>query len=442
MPSRETADLAADQRAIEAPFAPGADLSPHTPPSPAQALAGKAHAPWGEVILLAGLSLFGSVAMDMYLPALPAMAGDLRASPAEAQATISVFLLGLAAGQLIFGPLSDRIGRRPPILGGVVLFLLASALCAVATQTGVLILARLLQAVGACAGMVVARAVVRDRYDDHEVLHVYSLLSLVFAVGPVLAPLIGGFVLGVANWRWIFALQALFAVAAGAAAFVRLPESRSEATRLQALGERMTGSYLALLRQPLLQGYLLTSALSGAALFTYITCAPRVVMGELAIPPAHFGWVFGANAIGLTAASQVNARLARRIPGDVLLQGSLLGAIAAALALGAFALTGRGGWAGILIPLLLVISSLGFTQPNASTSAMTVDRTRAGATSALLGTAFFGVGSVAGVLSGLVPGPASHGMAAVILGSLVSALLAYRLLVVPNRRLATASVPA
>ena len=401
---------------------------------PRPGLAGKAHAPWGEVILLAGLSMFGSVAMDMYLPALPRMASDLHAAPEAAQATVSTFLLGLALGQLVFGPLSDRLGRRAPILGGVALFCLATGVCAVSPGVGLLIGARLLQAFGACAGMVISRAVVRDRYDDHEVLHVFSLLSLVFAIAPVAAPLIGGWVLAVADWRWSFGVQALFGVAAGAAAYLRLPESRSEDTRRRALAENAAASYIALLRQPLLTGYLLTGALSGAALFSYIASAPRVVMGEFHIPALHFGWVFGANAIGITLASQINARLARRVPGEALLQCALFGALAAGVVLVVCAATRWGGVLGVLAPLFLVISALGFSQPNTTAAAMSVDRHRAGATAALLGTGFFGVGSLSGAVTSLIPGRASTAMGLVISATLALAIAVYYGLVRPQLR--------
>ncbi len=422
------------ERAVAAAFEPdAAAMMAEASVSPGRTgLAGKAHAPWGEVILLAGLSMFGSVAMDMYLPALPRMATELRASPGAAQATISTFLLGLAFGQLAFGPLSDRLGRRAPILAGVTLFCVASELCALSANVGLLIAARLIQALGACAGMVVSRAVVRDRYDDHEVLHVFALLSLVFGVAPVVAPLVGGWVLGVASWRWIFGVQALFGIVAGAAAFWRLPESRSEATRLRAVTENAAASYLALLRQPLLVGYLLTGALSGAALFSYITSAPRVIIGELHISAAHFGWVFGVNAVGLIGAGQINARLARRIPADTLLQAALVVALAAAGVLALCAWTQWGGLMGLLAPLFVVISAPGFSQPNTSAAAMTVDRHRAGATAALIGTSFFGVGSLSGAATSLIPGRASQAMAVVIIATLMLAIAAYRGLVSPQ----------
>ncbi|WP_174301177.1 multidrug effflux MFS transporter [Caulobacter sp. S45] len=417
-----------------------------TPPAPLPAggppLAGKAHAPWSEVILLACLSMFGSVSLDMYLPALPGMARALHASTAEAQSTVSVFLLGLAVGQLVVGPLSDRFGRRLPILGGAGLYCLASGLCAISTHVGLLVGARLLQALAACAGSVVARAVVRDRYDDHEVLHVLSLLSLVFGVAPVLAPLVGGWVLGVADWRWIFGVQALFGLAAGTAACFLLPESRSEATRLQARAENAAASYLALLRQPLLIGYLLTGGLAGAALFSYITSAPRMVIGEFHIAPARFGWVFGANAIGLIGAGQVNARLARRIPADTLVQAALLAALAAATVLATCAWTGWGGMWGVLAPLFVVISGLGFSQPNTTAAAMAVDRRRAGATAALIGTVFFGVGSLSGVATSLIPGRASVAMACVIIATLVLSLASYRVLILSTRTADADHIPS
>ena len=201
------------------------------PAAAGPARAGRVRAPWGEVILLAALSMLGSVAMDMYLPALPRMSAELRASPRMAQLTITAFLFGLAGGQLLLGPLSDRWGRRPPLMAGTVLFLVATAACAVAPSVEVLAAARVLQALGACAGMVISRAVVRDRYDDHEVLHVYALLGLVFTLAPVLAPLVGGWVLAAADWRAIFGVQVGFAVVVALLAALRLKESRSEATR-------------------------------------------------------------------------------------------------------------------------------------------------------------------------------------------------------------------
>lgn len=398
------------------------------------AVTDRTHVPWSEVVLLASISVLGLVAMDMYLPALPRMAADLHATPQATQATVSTFLLGLALGQLLFGPLSDRVGRRLPILGGITLFCIATAICAFSPDVSLLVGARLLQALGACAGVVVSRAVVRDRYDDREVMHVFSLLSLVSAIPPVVAPLIGGWVLGIADWRWIFGAQALFALVVGVAVFFRLPESRSAATREHARSENTLMSYLALLRQPLLVGYLLVGAFSGASLFSYIASASRVIMEEFHISATQFGWMFGVNAIGIAASAQLNARLSRRIPSDTLLRGAILVALAAGLLLTCCAIIGFGGLWGVLVPLFVVISSLGFTQPNTTAAAMTVDRHRAGAIAALIGSSFFGVGSLSAAAIGLIPGRASAAMSLVVMVTLTMALWVYCVLIAPKVR--------
>ena len=392
-----------------------------------------AHAPPGDILLLASLTMFGSVALDMYLPALPRIARALAVSPAEAQATISIFLAGVALGQLVYGPLSDRVGRRPPILIGVAIFLAASAACALAHTLQAMILARLAQAIGACAGMVAARAVVRDRYEDHEVLYIFSLLSLVFGIAPILAPLVGGWVMSSAGWRWIFGVQAVFGLVVGTCAFRYLPETRSEATRLRARSERPLASYLQLLRQPRLVGCLLTGALGGAALFAYITCAPEVVITYFHVPATRFGWVFGLNAAGLIGANQANAWLARRVAGDRLMTYALYGGVTSAVVLAISAVTGLGGMWGVLASLFAVVSSLGFTQPNATAAAMSVDRHRAGSTAALLGASLFGVGGLSGVATGLLHDGTAKPMAIVILGALALALAAQQTLVVQRR---------
>jgi len=366
------------------------------------------------VLLLGGLTAFGSVSMDMYLPALPSLVRTLKTTPAAAEQTVSIFLIGLAAGQLIYGPVSDRVGRRGPILFGIVVYLIASLGCALASSIGLMIAFRLLQALGACAGMVIARAVVRDRYEDHEVLHVFSLLTLVMGSAPILAPLIGGWVLSVGSWRWIFGVQSLFALVITACAFFFMAESRSEATRVRALSERPLASYVALVRSPRLTALLLNGAFGGAALFAFVTAAPEIVITLYKVPAADFGWIFGVNVTGMIAAGQINARLARRVPGETLLHAANAVAFVFASLLAVCAFTGWGGMFGILIPLWFVIASLGFSQPNSAASAMSVDRERAGATAALIGAATFGVGSLAGVATSLLDDGSARPLAIVI----------------------------
>ena len=392
------------------------------PPPTRRLLAQSAHAPWSEVLLLGGLMAFGSVSMDMYLPALPSLVRTLNTTPAAAQQTVSVFLIGLAVGQLVYGPVSDRVGRRGPILFGVGVYLVASLGCALASSVGLMIAFRLLQALGACAGMVISRAVVRDRYEDHEVLHVFSLLTLVMGAAPVLAPLIGGWVLSVGNWRWIFGIQSLFALVITACAFFFLPESRSEATRIRAMSERTWASYVALARAPRLTGLLLNGAFAGAALFAFVTAAPGIIITLYHVPPADFGWIFGVNVTGMLAAGQINARLARYIPGETLLHRSNAVALGFATILAICAFTGWGGMFGVLVPFWFVMASLGFSQPNASAAAMSVDRERAGATAALMGATTFGIGSLAGVATSLMDDSSPRPLAIVVWISLFLAV--------------------
>jgi DHA1 family bicyclomycin/chloramphenicol resistance-like MFS transporter len=386
------------------------------------------------VLILGSLTAFGPISTDMYLPALPSLAASLHATEAQGQWTLAAFFIGISIGQLVYGPMADRYGRRWPLLFGMGLFLAATLGCALSQSIDVLIFFRVIQAFGGCAGMVIARTVVRDRFAAEEVLHVFSLLMLVMGLAPILAPLFGGWVLLVADWRWIFGAQGIFALIVGLAVLFGLPESRSAETAAQARSENPIGSYLALLKQPAFVGYLVTGAASGAALFTYVSCSSDVVIGVFHISPQAFGWVFGGNAFGMIAATQANARLARRYPSDQIMgvANTVVLGISAVLLLDAA--TGFGGLWGVLVPLFFIMSALGFNQSNASAGAFNVDPRRAGATSALLGATSFGVGAGASAVAGLLRDGTAKPMGLVIFISLLVATLSYRVLIAGRRR--------
>jgi DHA1 family bicyclomycin/chloramphenicol resistance-like MFS transporter len=396
-------------------------------------LARAAKAPLGLIILLGALTAFGPVSIDMYLPSLPALAKSLHASEASGQQTVAAFFIGISIGQLFYGPLSDRYGRRPPLLFGIALYLIATVGCAFAPTIQTLIALRVLQALGGCAGMVIARAVVRDRFAHNEVIHVFSMLMLVMGLAPILAPLLGGWVLLVGDWRWIFGIQAAFAVVMGTAAVFTLKESRSAETAAHARSENAFKAYAALLSERRLVGYLLTGAFSGAALFTYVSSSPDVIIGFFHVSPQAFGWVFGANAFGLIGATQFNARLARRYPSDFILGRANLVVFGVSLILLLDAVTGFGGLFGILVPLFLIMAGLGFNQSNASAGALNVDPRRAGATSALLGASSFGVGAASSAVAGLMRDGTAKPMALVVAGSLLIAVFSLRTLVLKRR---------
>jgi DHA1 family bicyclomycin/chloramphenicol resistance-like MFS transporter len=391
-------------------------------------LARAAKPPLVLILLLGALTALGPLSIDMYLPALPAIGRSLHATPAAMQQTVAAFFIGMAVGQLFHGPLSDRLGRRPPLLIGVICYVLATAGCALAQSESLLIVMRVAQALSGCAGMVIARAIVRDRFHYSEVLHIFALLSLVMGLAPILAPLLGGWVLAVGGWRWIFGFQAVFATAVALAAFFLLPESRTEATAAHARGEHPLRSYLALFRQRRLTGYVLTGAFSGAALFTYVSSSPDILIGVFHVPPSQFGLFFGVNAFGLIGATQINARLARRVRFEVILSWANLAMFAAAVLLALDAVTGFGGLWGVMVPMFLIMAGFGFNQSNATVGALGVDPLRTGAISSLFGAASFGAGAAAAAVAGALRDGTARPMAFVMVGVLACAAVTLRVL--------------
>ncbi len=388
--------------------------------------------PWGLVVLLGSLTAMGPVAIDMYLPSLPAIAVGLHASAGEAQATVSAFLAGMAVGQLFYGPASDRLGRRPPILVGTVIYVAASIACALAVSPAMLIGGRFVQALGACAGGVVSRAVVRDRFGHTETARMLSLLMLIMGLAPILAPLLGGVLLGVGGWRLNFWFMVAFGVAVGLAGLFRLEETRSEETTAHAATETPTQAYLALMREPRLVGYALAGALNGATLFTYIASSPDLLIRTYGISPGAFGWVFGLNAIGIIGSNQVNRHLLRRrTPDQVLAKASVL-AVGASVLLMAAAVTGIGERWSVLPLLLLLLSTYGFLQGNTMAGALNVDPRRAGAISALMGAVSFGTGALASAAAGVLHDGTPRPMALVMMVALVGSALCLHLLALPR----------
>lgn len=387
---------------------------------------------WGFIVLIGALTAITPVAVDMYLPALPAMGAEFNVSPARTQATVASFLAGLAVGQLIYGAASDRLGRRGPILFGMVLFVAATVACALAQNVEQLILARFVQALGGSAGQVVGRAMVRDSFDHRETARALSLMMLIIGLGPVLAPMAGSALLLAGGWRVMFWTIAVLGAAMGLIAFWRLKETRSAETAAQAANEHPLRTYWMLLREPRLTAYGFASGMNGLMVFAYISSSPELVITTYGVPATLFGFVFGVNALGMVTAAQVNRAFLRRgSPEQVLAVASPV-AVAVALLLTLVAVTGLGGMYGFLALLFCVIASYGLIQGNVIASALNFDPRRAGAISSLMGGISFTCGAAGAVVSGQLHDGTARPLAYVILVSLAVSALLLHLVALPK----------
>lgn len=365
------------------------------------------------ILILGALSAFGPLAIDFYLPGFPAMALAFGTDEKHIQTTLAAYFLGLSIGQLIYGPVADRFGRRVPLLVGVVLFTLASLACAFAPNLEWLIAARFVQALGGCAGMVLSRAIVSDKCDAVGSAKVFSQLMLVMGLAPILAPMLGGLLVNTWGWQWIFILLTLFSAASTAAVALGLPESMPADRPRQPLSGAL-GLYWGLLRDRVYLGHALTGGIAMAGMFAYIAGSPFVFIKLYDVPAEHYGWLFGSNAAGFIIMAQVNARLlAKRGPAFLLSRMVFAYLAAGAVLLVLCTLQTAALWP-LLVPLFACIASLGCIIPNASACAMSGQGSRAGSASALLGCLQFSLAAGAASLVGVLHDGSAVPMALVI----------------------------
>jgi DHA1 family bicyclomycin/chloramphenicol resistance-like MFS transporter len=403
------------------------------PAVPETGAAARAHPGTGRTgllvtLILGGLTATPPLAMDMYLPSLPEVTESLHAPAATVQLTLTACLAGMALGQLAVGPMSDRWGRKRPLLIGLAVYVVATALCALAPTVELLVAFRLAQGLAGAAGIVIARAVVRDLYDGVAMARFFSTLMLIGGVAPIVAPLIGGQILRVTDWRGVFVV--LTAVGALLAGFVwaKLPETLPPAERHGGgVGEALR-SMRALLADRSFTGYMLTGGFAFAALFAYISASPFVVQEIYGASPQTFSLLFGVNSVGLVVVGQINGKvLVGRVGLDRVLGVGLAVVIAAAtalllMALGAF---GEVGLAPVAAALFVLMSAMGLTLPNTQALALMRVRHAAGSASALLGTSSFLIGAVASPLVGVAGEDTAVPMAVVQLAAALVALACF-----------------
>jgi DHA1 family bicyclomycin/chloramphenicol resistance-like MFS transporter len=382
------------------------------------------------VLVLGFLIALGPLTIDMYLPSLPTITADLQSTAAAVQLTLTGTLAGLALGQLLIGPLSDAVGRRTPLLAGVGLHILASVICVIAPNLAVLGTLRVLQGLGAAAAMVVGMAIVRDLFSGLAAANLLSRLMLVMGAAPILAPTLGGIVLGWTSWRGVFVVLALFGIAIITVAALWLPETLPRAQRRNGGMLGTVRDYGRLLSDRPFVGLILVAGLGMAALFAYVAGSSFVFQEQYGLSEQQFGFVFGAGAVGLITGTQLNVRLLRRwTPSQILISALATGAVFG-LVLLLFAATGLGGLLGVLIPLWVVLTAAGLTFPNAPALALSRHGETAGTAAALLGAVQFGVGALAAPLVGVL-GVGATAMALVVAGGMVAATLVLVLVVRP-----------
>lgn len=379
-------------------------------------------------IILGALVALGPLSIDMYLPAFPELARDLGTDAASVQLTLASYFAGLAIGQAFYGPVADRLGRKLPLYAGLVIFTLASLACALAKTIDMLIAMRFVQALGGCAGMVISRAVVRDSFDERESARVLSMLMLVMGLAPILAPMIGGWLVVHQGWRTIFWALAGFGTLNLLSVSLTLGESLPVAKRQRHDILTVFRVYGTLLRDRHFMRFALAGGLIIAGMFAYIAGSPYVFMDIHGVSPEHYGLIFGTNAAGLIFASQINGRLVMRVNRERLFFGAVIVAAAASVALFAAALTAFGGFAGILVPLFVFIASLGFILPLSAALAMAPHGRNAGSASALIGVLQFVLGAAAGTLVGILHDGTAKPMTLIIAACGCGALLVQFLL--------------
>ncbi|MFJ8062515.1 multidrug effflux MFS transporter [Streptomyces sp. NPDC096142] len=386
--------------------------------------------------MLGALSAVPPLSMDMYLPALPDVTHTLHSSATSGQLTLTACLTGMALGQLVVGPMSDRWGRRKPLLAGLLVYVLASVSCAVAPDVGLLIGCRLLQGLAGAAGIVIARAVVRDLYDGLEMARFFSTLLLVSSLAPVVAPILGGQVLRFTAWRGVFLVLAAIGVALTALVWRRLPETLPPERRR---GGGVLGALFimrGLLADRIFAGYVMVNGFAYGALFSYIAASPFVIQGIYGASPQTFSLLYGLNSLGMMIVGRVNGKL---LVGRVRLDRALgvgLGVIAAAgtvLLLVAQGVFGHAGTVPVACCLFVMISALGLVLPNTNALALMRTPHAAGSASALVGTSCFAMGAVATLLVGIAGKGTAVPMAAVQTGSALAAVTSLLLMCRPWR---------
>jgi len=383
----------------------------------------------GWLVLLGILTAVAPLSIDMYLPSFSLVEHSLGAAPGSMGYTLACFFVGLTLGQLLYGPLSDRFGRKPLLLFGFALYTVASVGCALSDSVATLCAWRFLQGMGGCAGICLPSAIVRDRLGARDSARAFSMLMLVMGLAPILAPLIGGWLLTQWNWRSIFVVLAVFGVSCLTAIVFGLEESHPTAHEPPLNLRQVMRNYGYLLSNRSFLGFALGGGLTMAGMFAYIAGSPFVLMDLYGVAPQHFGWFFGANAFGLIASSQLNARVLQKLPATAILRRALWVPPVVGLSLALLACSGVISLPWFVLGFFCFVASIGWITPNAMASALATHGQMAGTAAALASGLQFLCATLAGALVGALYNGTGQPLAVVMAVCGCAAWLAHRVLV-------------
>lgn len=350
------------------------------------------------IFTLGLLSAMGAFSIDMYLPGFPDIARDLHTTVAHITLSITSFFIGISVGQLIYGPLLDKFGRKKPLYIGLVVYLLTSVACAYAPTADALIGIRFLQALGSCAGMVASRALVRDIFPVQENAKIFSLLMLVLALSPIVAPTLGGYVSSAFGWQSIFYILAGIAGATLLLVYFKMPNGRMPDASLSLLPRPIINSFLEVSKVPQFYTYAFAGAIASSGLYAYIAGSPFVFMELYHVSEKQYGWIFAIIAMGLITASQVNTLLLRKYSSEQIIRVTLFCQCLAGIAL---VLGNYLHFLGLYSTIFLIwvfLSTQGFAFPNSSALSLAPFTKNAGTASALMGAIQLGTGAVSTAL--------------------------------------------
>ena len=374
------------------------------------------------ILILGLLTAIGPFSIDMYLPAFPDIAKGLHTTVAQVTLSLSSFFIGISFGQLLYGPLLERFGRKKPLYAGLFIYLIASIGCAMAASVNALIVLRLLQALGGCVGMVAARAMVRDLFEVKENAKVFSMLMLVVAVSPIIAPTLGGYITSMLGWRFVFAMLIIVDIIVIVCAYFLLPDSKKPDPNFSLRPGKILKNFSGIITHPQFYTFALTAAISASGLYAYIGGSPHVFMEIFHVTEKQYGWIFALIAMGLIGASQVNSLLLRNYTSTQLIRVALFCQCIIGITMVGLTIL---GWSDLFVTIFLIFLFLctqGFVFPNASALSLAHFGHTAGSASALLGAIQMTIGACTSAFVSILQNHTALPMTGVMASCAITAL--------------------